>query len=125
MADRPSLLLLQHLARHLGSSRLAVVGTYRETDLDRQHPLSEILVESRREHLHERVRLRGVSEAEITDLLEAVFQQDRGPRTEALAGAIYQETEGNPFFVEETIRHLVDSGAVHYRDGRWDSDAGL
>ena len=39
-ADRPSLLLLQHLARRIKGSRLLVVGTYRDVEVDRSHPLS-------------------------------------------------------------------------------------
>ena len=42
-ADNPSLLLLQFLAREMGESRLLVVGTYRDVELSRQHPLSETL----------------------------------------------------------------------------------
>ena len=48
-ADKPSLLLLQHLARDLAGMRLLVVGTYRDTDLARTHPLSEALADLNRE----------------------------------------------------------------------------
>jgi predicted ATPase len=37
----------------------------------------------------------------------------------ALAGAIHDETEGNPFFVKEVLRHLTETGAIHHREGRW------
>ena len=36
-----------------------------------------------------------------------------------LARAIYRETEGNPFFVREVLRHLTETGAVQRREGRW------
>ena len=37
----------------------------------------------------------------------------------ALARAIYQETEGNPFFVREVLRHLAETNVIE-RDGeRW------
>ena len=38
------------------------------------------------------------------------------------ARAIHEETEGNPFFVESMIRHLVDSGSIYEKDGRWAAD---
>jgi DNA-binding winged helix-turn-helix (wHTH) protein len=38
-ADKPTLLLLQHLTRRFRGSRLMVVGTYRDVELDRRHPL--------------------------------------------------------------------------------------
>jgi DNA-binding CsgD family transcriptional regulator len=32
---------------------------------------------------------------------------------------LHEWTRGNPFFVEETIKSLVESGRLHQRDGRW------
>lgn len=48
-ADRPTLRMLQHLARNLAGSRLVVVGTYRDMELDRKHPLSAALGDMRRD----------------------------------------------------------------------------
>ena len=75
-ADKPSLLLVQHLARRFKGSRLIVVGTYRDVELDRRHPLSAMLEELRRERLYERVLLRGLPESEVKDLIEAISQQE-------------------------------------------------
>ena len=119
-ADKPSLLLLQHLARRFKGSRLIVVGTYRDVEIDRRHPLSEVLAELRRERLYERVLLRGLSESEVTDLIEAVSQQEVAA---GFVSAILRETEGNPFFIEETLRHLVEAGSFYRREGRWITDA--
>src|SRR6266516_3039847 len=57
-ADKPSLLLLQYLARNVSSDRVLVLAAYRDVELDRTHPLSEILASLRRERLFERVLLR-------------------------------------------------------------------
>jgi class 3 adenylate cyclase len=122
-ADKPSLLLLQHLARRFKSSRLIVVGTYRDVELDRRHPLSEALAELRRERLYERVLLRGLSETEVKDLIEAISQQEVPAGREEFVRAILRETEGNPFFVEETLRHLAETGSYYRREGRWVTDA--
>jgi DNA-binding winged helix-turn-helix (wHTH) protein len=123
-ADKPSLLLLQHLARRMKGSRLAVVGTYRDVELDRRHPLSAVLGELRRERLYQRVLLRGLSESEVKELIEAISQQQVAERPgEAFVRAVLRETEGNPFFIEEVLRHLVESGALYRRDGRWVTDA--
>ncbi len=37
--------------------------------------------------------------------------------------ALFNETEGNPFFIAETLRHLADIGAIRLVDGRWIADA--
>ena len=41
----------------------------------------------------------------------------RDPRR--LSGAIYQETEGNAFFVEEVCKALIEDGILSFGDGRW------
>ncbi len=122
-ADAPSLLLLQHLARRLAESRLAVVGTYRDVELDRQHPLSAALGELRQKRLYERVRLHGLTPDEIRALLASVAQQDEATIAVAFSDALYEETEGNPFFIEEIVRHLVETGALYRSGDRWVSDA--
>ena len=59
-ADKPTLLLLQYLARNLDRDRLLIFGTYRDVDLDRRHPLADALTVLRRESVFERVLLRGL-----------------------------------------------------------------
>src|SRR5262249_50764078 len=122
-ADKPSLLLLHHLARRFKDSRLLVVGTYRDVELDRRHPLSALLAELRRELLYERVLLRGLSESEVKELIEAIWQQQvAGGSCDAFVRAVLRETEGNPFFIEEVLRHLEESGGLYRREGRWVTD---
>jgi len=125
-ADKPSLVLLQHLARRLPASRMLVVGTYRDIELDRRHPLSEVLGQLRRERLYERILLRGLDTDGVQALLAARAQLTATGKTEvprSLAAALQEQTEGNPFFIEETILHLVDIGAIYRREDRWFADA--
>jgi class 3 adenylate cyclase len=119
-ADRPTLLLLEHLARHLEGSRLLVVGTYRDVELDRRHRLSETLATLRRAPGFERVLLRGLGAEDVFHLFVAMAGgADIGERGNQLAVAIHRETEGNPFFIESVLQHLTESGSVYERDGRW------
>lgn len=118
-ADKPSLLLLQHLARKVPASRLIVLGTYRDVELDRRHPLSEVLASLRRDHAFERILLRGLSVEEVAVMLEAQAQHALGPRGIPLAQAIHRESEGNPFFIEEIVRHLVETGGLYRRGDQW------
>lgn len=121
-ADAPTLRLLRHLVTQAQPERLLVVGTYRDTDLDRTHPLAAVLADLRKETTVDRVLLGGLSEPEIASLLEKVRDQSADEQSKALAAALHQETEGNPFFVREVLRHLVETGALYQRDGRWTSD---
>lgn len=121
-SDRPTLLLLQHLLRTSGDSDLFVLGTYRDTDLDRRHPLAGVLAELRRREGYVRLPLRGLLVDQVHQWLERTAEHDLGVGGARLAQALWDETEGNPFFVAEVVRHLIETGAVYREpDGRWTS----
>lgn len=118
-ADRPTLILMRHLVRSPRLGKLLVLGTYRETDLDRRHPLSQALGDLRREHAYERVLLRGLSVEEVRDLMEAAAGHEFRGRGLSVPEAIHRETEGNPFFIAEVLRHMIETGRFYQRDGVW------
>jgi eukaryotic-like serine/threonine-protein kinase len=103
-ADKPTLLLLQFLARELRSSRLLVLGTYRDVELRRQHPLAQTLAELAREQVSQRVVLRGLTVDDVARFIEMTCGVQPPPE---LVGAVHRETEGNPFFVAEIVRLLA------------------
>lgn len=123
-ADRPTLLLLRHILRAGANSPVLLVGTYRDTELDRRHPLAEALTDLRRESGYARVHLRGLNRSEVVELLAARAEHEiTGPGL-VLAAALHSRTEGNPLFVWESLRHLIERGAiVQGADGRWVSEA--
>ena len=128
-ADKPTLVLLQHVLRGAmaagGAARLFVLGTYRDTDIDRAHPLSGVLADLRRLPVVERRPVTGLSEQEVEQFIAAAAGHDLDDEIRAMAQAVYDETEGNPFFVAEVLRHLVETGAVVRREARWSlSDPG-
>jgi tetratricopeptide (TPR) repeat protein len=115
-ADRGTLWLLGHLLRQLRNERVLIVGAYRETELDRAHPLAKSLVDWNRERLITRIVLRRFSETETGDQLNALLGENVSGE---FAVAVHRETEGNPFFVEEVLKALIESGAVRRESGRW------
>ena len=108
-ADRPSLLLLQFLARQLSESRLLLVGCYRDVELSRQHLVYDTLAQLSREPVFQRVLLRGISEADTAHFIGAAANIQPSPR---LVEAIYTHTEGNPFSMIEVIRLLREQGKL-------------
>jgi tetratricopeptide (TPR) repeat protein len=108
-ADKPSLLLLQHLARELGRLRVLVVAGYRDTDLARSHPLAEALADLTRSAGFVRLPLRGLSREEV----QAYVRTTAGaaPASDLMA-QLYDETEGNPFFVREVVNLLTQEGTL-------------
>jgi len=111
-ADKPSLMLLQFLARELAApdfGSLLVVGCYRDVELSRQHPLSETLA-----HLSrtaggggfQRILLRGLGQEAAARFIESSVGIEPA---KDLVEALYSHTEGNPFFMTEVIRLLSES----------------
>jgi class 3 adenylate cyclase/tRNA A-37 threonylcarbamoyl transferase component Bud32 len=112
-ADKPSLLLLQFLASQLAGARLAIVGTYRDAEVGRRHPLSSMLGDVARQDVSRRIFLRGLTKADVARFIE-VTANVKPPA--ALATAVYTETEGNPLFVGEVVRLLASEGYLERPD---------
>ncbi len=115
-ADSGSLSLLRYLARHARQQQLMIVATYREVELDQARPLHEVLLDLQRERLATRLKLPRLDRAQTAELLEALFAE---PITPDFQEGIYRETEGNPFFIEEVCKALVESGELYFAEGRW------
>lgn len=118
-ADKPSLLLLKHIVRSPERSPLLILGAYRETELARTHPLSQMLADLRRDRAYERVSLKGLDEGGVSAFLGAWAGQEAPP---AFIRALYSQTEGNPFFIEEVLRHLTETGIIQQEEGRLTTD---
>jgi hypothetical protein len=121
-AAKPTLLMLRHVARS-SEGRLLIVATYRDTELDRSHPLTGVLADLRRMPDVSRIALVGLDQSGVAELLASTAGHELDESGIALANAIHAETEGNPFFVGEVLRHLSETGAIYERDGRWTTDA--
>ena len=115
-ADRGTLWLLSHLLRQLRSSRVLILGAYRETELDRAHPLAKSLVDWNRERLITRLALRRFDAGETNAQIDALLGEHVSGE---FAKAVHRETEGNPFFVEEVLKALIESGSVRRESGKW------
>jgi class 3 adenylate cyclase len=119
-ADAGSLHLLRHVVTHIDpDTHLLVMVTYRDTDVDRGHPLSGTLADLYRATGTERVALRGLDEAGMHAFLEAAGGAPLAAEGMALAQRLTEETDGNPFFVTEVLRHLVETGVLVQVDGQW------
>ncbi|MGH9042058.1 MAG: ATP-binding protein [Acidimicrobiia bacterium] len=118
-AGKPTLLLLRHLLRAGEGHRLTVVATFRDSDVTRSSPLAQTLADLRREPDIERLSLKGLDEGETTALIEAATGHPLDAEDLAFAHAVHSETEGNPFFVGELLRHLAETGAVIREEPRW------
>jgi len=108
-ADKPTLLLLRHVIRSSRAGSLTIVATYRESELDRTHPLAEMLVALRRESGVTRLVLCGLDSAHVRALVDSIVGPDAPPQLPQL---VMDNTGGNPFFATEMLRHLKETGAI-------------
>jgi class 3 adenylate cyclase/tetratricopeptide (TPR) repeat protein len=123
--DRPSLLLLEQIARGIADRRIVIIGTYRDVEVDRVHPLAQTLGALRRMEHHERMAVRGFTDESVVELLSAIESADAAAsERDALAAVLRAEANGNPFFIREILNNLVETGKLVYRDGAWVNAAG-
>lgn len=108
-ADRPTLQLLRHLVRSPAPRRALFLGTYRESEISDRHPLHELIGDLRREGTLRRLELGGLAELEVGELVAELAST---PASESFVHALAGETEGNPFFIEEVVRHIRDTAGA-------------
>ncbi len=118
-ATNATLLLLRHLVRSATPAALLVVGTYRQTEVGADHPLTAILADLRREQSVERIALGGLDEDAVAAYVDVATEPSEDGTQSGFARAIHAHTAGNPFFVGELLRHLAETGAVYRKDGPW------
>lgn len=107
VADTPSLLLLQYVARILGDACMLIIGTYRDVDPMLRDRLAEAVADLARGRAVSRVALRGIAAADAPRFIESatgIVPPDQ------LALAMHHQTDGNPLFLTEVSRVLLDEG---------------
>jgi class 3 adenylate cyclase len=122
--DGQSVALLKHVARAVQQAALMVVVIYRDSDLTKDHPLTGVLADLRRSEGVVRVGLSGLGPDEVAELVAAAAGHELDADGLALAGGLATETGGNPFFVGEILRNLIESGSIRFDQTarRWSVD---
>ena len=118
-ADEASLELLLHIAPHLPTMRLFVLGTYRDADLDTYHPFTRTLETLLRQRFATRVTVKRLSAHAVEQMLTTM--SGSSPPS-SLVRVVHAETDGNPFFVEEVYQHLAEEGTLFDEAGEWRTD---
>ena len=123
-ADGASVALLKHVVSSTDGCALQVIVTFRDSDLSKDHPLGAVLADLRRFEGVERIALHGFGAAEVSEVMAAAAGHELDADGLVLAGEIASETGGNPFFVGEVLRSLVESGRLLYDAAteRWSVD---
>jgi DNA-binding SARP family transcriptional activator len=112
-AAQPTVLLLRHVMRSERAGRFLLLATYRQSELHDAHPLSEMLADanvSAPTSQMERIDLHGLDARAVARFVESASGRDLGDAGHRFAQTVHVETAGNPFFVNEIVRSLMESG---------------
>jgi DNA-binding winged helix-turn-helix (wHTH) protein len=101
-ADEQTLGVLGTLAMEIAKARVLVLCSYRDTEVQRQHPLSAVLAGLSRLGNYDRITLAGLGRSEVSQLLSHVAS-DATQRVDSIIAA----TDGNCLFVTEIIRAIA------------------
>jgi class 3 adenylate cyclase/tetratricopeptide (TPR) repeat protein len=125
-ADSGSLLLLRHLATTELPMRVLILATLRDHELPNAKDLRDTVGELWRHRGVSRLELGGLNHGDVLSYMEAVAGHKLPEDGVALAHAVHRETDGNPFFLSEVLRHLAETGAIYQDEaGQWTTSGSL
>jgi len=117
-ADASSLELFHFVARQISGHKIALLASYNETERDSNAMLRTTEQSLIKLGVATSCRIGPLSQLDVGEMLRGMFDVD--PDTiRHFTALLYGWTRGNPFFVEETLKWLVESGVLEERDGRW------
>ncbi len=105
-ADDETVLLLRDLAERLGGSRVMVLGTFWDSELDSARPFTNAASRLLRRRRAQRVALGRMSDRDVEKMAAGMAET---PLTEMQLIGIQAATEGNPLFVEHSTLYMLES----------------
>ncbi len=112
-ADIPSHELLSYLVPVLAELPVLVVAAYRDVVAERSAALADTLATVSREDAVQEISLRGLDEAAVRDLAQLALPPDRASAIDPeLLAELHHRTGGNPFFVSQIVRTMLDDDAA-------------
>ncbi len=121
-ADDATLLLVRRLAQDLDQLSVLIVGTFRDVELDLGAPFAHTLQDLLRARLAEEIGLAPLERGDVISMLQHDVTE---PPPTPVVSLVFDETEGNPFFVEELVRYLQEAGRLFDEEGHWNTDLAL
>jgi tetratricopeptide (TPR) repeat protein len=118
LADTSSMEFLQAIAPVTRTNPLFIAVSARDTQLDESPALREVILTLGRGKLVSRVDLVRLDRFEVTDLVGQLLRQ-AVPLPEFVR-LVYERSGGNPFFLEEIVQSLIESGSIFPTAEGWE-----
>src|SRR5713101_5452083 len=120
-ADPLSLQMFHYLARRAGDRKMMLIGAYRDLELRDDHPLAVMVRDLSRHRASHQLAIGRFTDEYVSSLLT---KQLGSPVSKELSQLIFSRTSGNPFFVEEVVRSLVERGLLVRSGEGWTVSGG-
>lgn len=117
-ADASSLELLHFVARQIPSHPIALLVSYNEAERDSNPVLRSTEQSLLKLGVADQKRIGPLSHADVGAVIEKLFGVDQSTIAQFTA-LLYGWTRGNAFFIEETLKWMIESKALSQQDGRW------
>lgn len=125
-SDAQSIQLLRRFLEGATASPILVIGTMRDSELSTGSTVAALLSELRRQPKVHRIGVKGLNDLEVLALIgQQVIHTADDESLIALRDVLLRETNGNPFFVGELVRHLEESGAFGGENATHDGFSGM
>ncbi len=113
----PQMSLQLHIARRLPELRLLIVYGFRENELAEKTALFTGRNEMVRNRLVTDIALMPITESQVEQIIANAFEPDIAAH---LRNRIFEINRGNPFFVEEVLRYLLQNQMIRRSDRGWE-----
>jgi pilus assembly protein CpaF len=114
-ADDETVLLLRDIAERLGGSKLVILGTYWDTELDSGRPFTQAASRLLRRRRAQRVALSRLTDRDVEKMVAGMGET---PLTPIQIIGIQAATEGNPLFVQHSYLYMAESETMLGGGGR-------
>ena len=118
-ADDAFIQLLHFFARKIKGLFISILCTYRDVELQDESSLSNLLLKLNRERLLTTVRLKRFDSSNVARMIAETFGETEEQQTSEFRNLLYEKTGGNPFFIEEVLRSLVEQGMIFRTEKGW------
>ncbi len=109
---------LGYLVRRLGPTPTLIAGAFRPNEIDRAHPLTQLLESLSDDPRCSRIALGPLAREELRQLVEAEVSE--GELGDDAFECLYESSEGNPLFARELISSLrASAGLRRDASGAW------
>lgn len=115
-ADESSLSLLQYIAKGVADSPIMLCCAYipRKTGMKK---LSEIVQLMEKNKLFTSIDIERLDKKDVSKMIKSITEREDVPSH--LIDFIYEKTDGNPLFVEETLRTIIEDNIAYVENDEW------